>query len=333
MLAWMVEGYERAGAMRMRRIASPQPAAEQVCLRVEAAGVSFADGLSVAGRHQLRREPPFVPGSEVAGSIESLGPGVRGLRIGDRVCAVALQGAFAERACAAAAFVVPVPDGVALDAAACMRVGHATALYALVQRGGLQPDETVLVLGAGGAVGNAAVQIAKLLGARVIGAASTPQRRRLATESGADAVIDSQADGLRAALRPLVGDGRGLQVVVDPVGGQASEAAFRSLGKGGRHLVIGFASGHIPQLALNLPLLKSASLIGVDIGHFERHDPAAAQANMTRLFDWTLRGAMRVPMDRRFPLAEADLAIERVMKGEACGRVVLDMNMNLHRGG
>lgn len=320
----VVSEYSSAHHLSSKQIPRPQPGPGEICISIKVAGVSFVDGLSIAGQYQVRHALPFIPGTELAGVIDAMGSNVDGWQIGDRVCAATPLGAFAEAICVDALFAKRVPENVPLVAAACMRVTHATALHALKQKACLSPGETVLVLGAGGGVGFAAVQIAKTLGAQVIAAASSEERQALARQGGADWVVNSRNPDLRNELNSIVGK-RGIDVIVDTTGGVNSEMAFRTLAPNGRHLVIGFASGSVPTLPLNLPLLKCASLVGVNIGMFERSDPLQAQLNMEQLFDWYLEGKLQLPVASTLPLADAQKAVELVMSASVAGRVVLGM--------
>lgn len=300
------------------------PGAGKLAIRVEAAGISYVDVLVAAGEYQLRPPLPFVPGSEFAGVVTAVGEGVDPARIGERVLASAFGAAFAEDAVVPAKLALPIPAGMSFAEAAVFRVSYATTYYALVQRGNLKPGETVLVLGAGGAVGYAAIQVAKALGAKVIGSASTDVKRALATQGGADAVVDARSATWRDDVKAANG-GKPVDIVIDPVGGEATEPAFRSLAWNGRHLVIGFAGGFIPKLPINLALLKGASLIGVDVRQFGEFEPEAAAANVTALFDLYRGGQLRPPIAKSYALGDFVPAMVEARSGETAGRIVLTM--------
>jgi NADPH2:quinone reductase len=300
------------------------PGPGKVRIAVRAAGVSFVDVLVAAGEYQLKPPLPFVPGSEFAGTIEAVGEGVDPARIGTRVMGAAFGAAFAEAAVIPDKLALAIPDAMAFNEAAVFRVSYATSYHALVQRGRLQPGETLLVLGAGGAVGHAAIEIGKALGARVIGSASTPDKRALASRAGADAVVDARAATWRDDVKVANG-GRAVDVIVDPVGDPATEPAFRSLAWNGRHLVVGFAAGAIARLPVNLALLKGASLIGVDVRQFGDFEPAAAAANLVALLDLYRAGRLHPPIAARFPLDDFVAAMALARAGTTAGRIVLTM--------
>ena len=322
--AVMVHAFGPAGGFALETHDPGPPGAGHVRITVHAAGVSFADVLVAAGKYQLKPPLPFVPGSEFSGVIEAVGVDVDPARVGERVCVSGFGMAFGTAAVAPAQRAVPIPDEMSFAEAAVFRVSYATAYYALVQRGQLRPGETLLVLGAGGAVGYAAVQIGKRLGAAVVASASTPEKRALAAAGGADMAIDSTAADWRALVRAAQG-GRGVDVVFDPVGGAATEPAFRSLAWAGRLLVIGFAAGEIAKLPVNLALLKGASLVGVDIRQMDEFEPALAAANLQALFALYREGGLRPPIGHIYPLEDFATAMEDVRSGQRAGRVVLRM--------
>ena len=300
------------------------PGPGEVRIQVHAAGVSFVDVLVAAGEYQLKPPLPFIPGSEFAGVIEAVGSGVPRCRLGERVCAVGFGAAFSETALVKAKLALPIPHAMDFATAAVFRVSYATAYHALVQRARLKPGETVLVLGAGGALGYAAVEIAKALSARVIGSASSEAKRSLALRGGASAVIDSGSPTWREDLRVAAG-GKAVDVVVDPVGGAATEAAFRALGWNGRHLVIGFAGGAIANLPVNLALLKGAALIGVDIRRFGEIEPVVAGENLQTLFRLYRAGQLSPVVAQSYPLDAFVEAMKTARAGQTAGRIVLTM--------
>lgn len=308
----------------MRDIPMPEPGPQEVRVRIAAAGVSFVDALTAQGNHQNKPATPFIPGSECAGIVDTAGEDAQDIAPGERVCVRAPGGAFAEFVCVPRHAVFRLPTGMSLAEGAVIRVAYSTALHALLQRGRLEPGERLLVLGAGGALGQAAVQLGKALGGFVIAAASSPGKQAAAAAAGADATIGSEASGLRAAIAEIT-DGRPLDIVFDPVGGAASEAAFRSLGWDGRHLVVGFASGAIPPLPTNLPLLKGASLIGVNIGRYNLLKPEAASINLERIFAFYEEGRITPRIAHRFALPDFAIAMRTALEGRATGRIILDI--------
>lgn len=301
------------------------PGPGEVRIAIHAAGVSYVDVLTAAGNYQVKPPVPFIPGSECSGVIEALGDGVSGFAAGDAVVASSWGGLFADAANIRASSVRPAPQGLSFAEAAVFPVSYYTARYALVERANLQANETLLVLGAGGATGYAAVQLGKHLGARVIASASTEAKRTLALVGGADAVVDARATDWRdqvKAANAKVSGGKGVDVVFDPVGGEASEPAFRSLGWNGRHLVVGFTGG-IAALRTNLPLLKGASLIGVDLRQFGLNQPERAAHNMAEVFK--LAGILKPAIAKTYPLEAFAEAMQAAAAGSEAGRIVLAM--------
>lgn len=300
------------------------PSPTQVSISIRAAGISFVDVLTASGGYQVKPPLPFIPGSECAGIVSAVGSEVEGLAVGDRVVGSGWGGMFANAANLPARTVRKMPAALSFEEAAVFPVSYATAWHALVDRGGLKAGETLLVLGAGGAAGYAAVQIGKHLGARVIGSASGDSKRALAIAGGADAVVDARADDWREQVKTANG-GKGVDVVFDPVGGDATDPAFRSLGWNGRHLVIGFPGG-IAALRTNLPLLKGASLIGVDVRQFGIFEPEKSEANRDTVFALAAEGKLRPAIARTYKLAEFRAAMEDAAAGKSAGRIVLVMD-------
>ena len=300
----------------------PQPAEGEVRLKVEATALGFVDGLIALDRYQIRPPLPYVPGGEIAGTVDATGPGVDVVQVGDRVATWQLGGGLAEYVTVDARTVDKIPAGLDATTAAAMLVDYQTAHYALFERGQLRPGETVLVLGATGGVGSAAVQLAARAGAFVIAAASTERKREMARQLGAAATIDSRAPDLRTQLKAAAPRGT-VDVIVDPVGGEIFEAMFRSLAKEGRHLVLGFAGGSIPSLPANLPLLKSASLVGVEIRHFLASQPVKAQEVRTALFESVVSGTLRPPAVTTFLLDRATEALAATMRRDKSGKIVV----------
>ena len=303
-------------------VPSPVPAAGQVTIRVAAVGVNFPDALMVEGKYQHKPPFPFSPGGEVAGTIKSLGAGVEGLQAGDDVIGIAMHGAYAEEIVVDARGVIPIPRGTDPAKAAALMFAHGTSLHALQDRAALKSGESLLVLGAAGGVGLAAVELGKAMGARVIAAASSAEKLDVCRTRGADETINYTSEDLRDRLRTIT-EGRGVDVVYDAVGGPHSEPAFRSIAWNGRFLVVGFAAGAIPQIALNLPLLKGASIVGVFWGEFMKREPARHRANARQLLDWLAAGKIAPHIHARYPLSRAVDALAAVRARQVTGKIVL----------
>ena len=294
-----------------------------VVVDVKAAGVNFPDTLIIQGLYQFKPELPFSPGSEAAGVVRAVGEGVGAVAPGDRVIALpGAWGAFAEQLRVAPEQLVPIPDGVGFDAAAALVLTYGTSHYALKERATLQPGETVLVLGAAGGVGIAAVQIAKALGARVIAAASSKEKLAVCRDNGADELIDYTTEDLGARLKELTANA-GVDVVYDPVGGDYSEVALRRMAWGGRYLVIGFAAGEIPKIPLNLVLLKSCSIVGVFWGAFTMREPARNQELMAELMGWLADGTVKPVVSKTYPLDRVADALNDLLARRVTGKAVL----------
>jgi NADPH2:quinone reductase len=305
----------------LEEVAPRRAGAGQVVIAVKACGVNFLDGLIVQGKYQTRPPLPFSPGAEVAGLIKEVGPGVA-LTPGLRVLAVPGFGGFAQELVTDAAGVMALPPSMDFTTAACFPVVYATSLHALQARAQLRAGETLLVLGAAGGVGLTAVQIGKLLGARVIAAASSEEKLALCREHGADALINYKTSDLRERVKELT-SGKGVDVVYDPVGGALAEPAVRSLALLGRYLVVGFASGEIPKIALNLLLLKQAALVGVFWGAYARARPEENTRAFAQLFAWYAEGRLRPHISQSFPLERYREALDVVMHRRAQGKVAL----------
>jgi NADPH2:quinone reductase len=300
------------------------PGPQEVQARVASAGVSFVDGLIAAGKHQYKPDLPFVPGNEFAGRIVAVGEGVTGVAPGDLVCGGNVGGIFAEVINLPAARVQKLPPHVDLDRAAVLRGNFLAAWYSLIDCGRISPGETVLVLGAGGGVGVAACQIAAHLGATVIASASTADKRALALASGASHAIDTKAPDWREQVGTIVGK-MGVDIVLDPVGGELTERAFRTLGYRGRHLMVGFASGAIPSLPANLPVVKGASLIGVSATYYDQREPQAVAKARAEILELFAAGVLTPPIGRIYPLEDYAAALSAASAGEIAGRIVLRM--------
>lgn len=297
------------------------PAAGRIQVAIKVAGVSFLDVLVASGRHQSVPATPYIPGSECAGIVQAVGEGVTDFCVGDAVFATARGGLFAQIANVAAADAYRKPPGLSFEEAAVLPVSYATAHYGLARLAGLAPGETLLVLGAGGAMGQAAVQLGKHFGARVTASASSPAKRALAAAAGADEAVDSRVEGWRERVS-AANDGKPFDVVFDPVGGPMTEMAFRSLGWNGRHLIVGFAAG-IASLPTNLPLLKGARLIGVNLRQFALTQPALAAENMRRVIDIAESGRLKPGIGARYALKSFGDAMNDAAAGRSLGRVVL----------
>ena len=322
MQAWQCEQLTGVEGLRWQALPTPEPSPGQVRIRVHAASLNFPDLLTVHGKYQVKPPLPFVPGSEFSGVVEALGDGVRHLAVGDRVASIGVTGGFASHACVDAAAVMPLPADFDLDDAAAFAFTYGTSHHALIDRAALQAGETVLVLGAAGGVGSAAIQIAKAAGARVIAAASSDAKCAFCQTLGADVTLNTQRDNLREALK-LATEGRGVDVVYDPVGGELAEPAFRSIAWRGRYLVVGFAAGPIPALPWNLALLKGASVVGVFWGDFVRREPKAFRQNMAALFAWHAQGKVKPAIDTRLPMADLAQAYARMASRQVCGKLLL----------
>jgi NADPH2:quinone reductase len=303
-------------------VPTPVPGKGQVRIKVEAAGVNFPDALIIQNLYQSKPPLPFSPGGEAAGVIDAVGEGITDLAVGDRAVAMTGNGCFAEYVVANRAQVVPIPAAMPSDIAAGFIMTYGTSHHALKQRAKLQPGETMLVLGAAGGVGLTAVELGKVMGAKVIAAASTDDKLALCRQYGADETINYIDASLKDEIKRLTG-GKGVDVVYDPVGDRFAEPAFRGIGWNGRYLVVGFAGGNIPSLPLNLPLIKGASIVGVFWGAFTQYEPAVHQANMAELLDWYAKGIIKPHVSKHFPLNEGAAAIRWMMDRKATGKVVL----------
>ncbi|MEP4888821.1 MAG: NADPH:quinone oxidoreductase family protein [Aliiglaciecola sp.] len=302
----------------------PDPKAEkgQVVVDISASGVNFPDGLLVQGLYQIKPDFPFIPGGEVAGVISEVGEGVPHLKVGSRVIALCMLGGYAEKVAVPATHVLPLPDEIPDDEAAALVTAHATAHHALKQRANIQPGETLVVTGAAGGTGLAAVQIGKAMGAKVIAVCSTQEKLDIAKQNGADILINYTEKDLKTALKEAT-DGKGADVVYECVGGDTFHACSRSMGWNGRLLVVGFAGGTIPEFPVNLALVKGYSVVGVFWGSFTQHQPKEFQANMKELLTWYLQGKVKVIVDQTLPLERAHEALNKVLGREVKGKMAL----------
>lgn len=322
MRAWLCENPVGVEALQWKELPTPEPKAGEVRVAIRAASLNFPDLLIVQNKYQMKPPLPFVPGSEYAGIVEAVGEGVSHVKVGDAVAAFAGTGGFATHAVVSAALVMPLPEGFAFDDAAAFVLTYGTTHHALVDRAALKAGETLLVLGAAGGVGTAAIQIGKVLGARVIAAASSDEKCALCREIGADETINYATANIREELKKLTG-GKGPDVVYDPVGGDLAEPVFRSIGWRGRYLVVGFAQGGIPALPWNLALLKGASIVGVFWGDFARREPKAHLAALTELARWYAEGKIKPVIDQRLPMPDLPAAFARMGSRQVRGKLVM----------
>jgi NADPH2:quinone reductase len=322
MKALLCKAYGPPDTLVVEDIPSLVPGPGEVVITVKAASVNFPDVLIIENKYQVKAAPPFSPGSELAGVIKEVGPGVEGLRQGDRLMAVTIAGAFAEEAKVDAGRVVPMPAEMDFATAAALLFTYGTMDHALRDRGAVTSGETVLVLGASGGIGLASIEIAKVLGARVIACASSDEKLAVCRAHGADEAINYASEDLRERIKALTA-GRGLDVIVDPVGGPYTEPALRSIAWRGRLIVIGFAAGDIPKIPLNLPLLKGASIVGVFWGEFLRREPKAFAESVKQLGEWWAAGRIRPHISATFPLERGADAIRLMAARQAVGKVVV----------
>jgi len=322
MHAWLCENPIGVEALVWKELPTPEPQADEVRVAIRAASLNFPDLLIVQNKYQMKPPLPFVPGSEYAGVVDAVGAGVTHLKVGDAVAAFGGTGGFGTHAIVKAALVLPLPAGFAFDDAAAFVLTYGTTHHALLDRAALKAGETVLVLGAAGGVGTAAIQIAKAVGARVIAAASSDAKCELCKQLGADATINYSSANLRDELKALTG-GKGPDVVYDPVGGDLAEPAFRSIAWRGRYLVVGFAQGGIPALPWNLALLKGASIVGVFWGEFARREPQANAKALAELAQWYAQGKVKPVIDQRLPMTELPQAFARMGSRQVRGKLVM----------
>jgi NADPH2:quinone reductase len=322
MRAVVCRAYGPPESLIVEDVASPSPGPGEVVIAMQAASVNFPDVLIIQNKYQFKPPLPFSPGSELAGVVSAVGAGVAKWRPGDAVLAFTTYGAFADEVRTEAGRLLAIPDGMHFDQAAAFGLTYATADHALRDRAQLQPGETLLVLGAAGGVGIAAIEIGKAIGARVIAGASTEDKLALCRAHGADQTINYAAADLRAGIAAATG-GAGIDVVCDPVGGSYTEAALRSLRWRGRLLVIGFAAGEIPRMPLNLALLKGCSIVGVFWGEFMRREPDRFAASIAQLGRWFGEGRLKPPITARFPLERAAEALRLMADRRVLGKVVL----------
>jgi NADPH2:quinone reductase len=312
------------GSIQIQTRESKPLASGEVRIAVKAAGLNFPDLLMTQGKYQFRPDPPFIPGLEASGEVIEVAPDVQSVKPGDRVMAGGKGGALAEQWIVSEAAVSPLPDALCFAEGACWQTAASTAWHGLVERGHLQPGETVLILGASGGVGMAAVKMAKHIGATVIGTGSNEEKLEAIHHAGADHLLDSADNDLAAKVKRLT-DGKGVDVVFDPVGGDLALTATRAIAWNGRYLIVGFASGNIPSFPANHVMIKTYSLIGVRAGESPRRDPELAKRQSIALRELAAKGDMRPHISHRFPLSEAAQSLAVLERREAIGRVVIEM--------
>jgi NADPH2:quinone reductase len=322
MNVWQCENPIGVQALKWVSLPTPTPAAGEVLVRIQAASLNFPDLLIVQNKYQMKPALPFVPGSEFAGVVEAVGEGVNHLQPGQMVACLTGTGGFGTHTLAPASLCIPLPHGFdPVDAAAFIMI-YATSYHALIDRAALKSGETVLIMGAAGGVGTSAIQIAKVAGAKVIAAASSKEKCELCKQLGADEVINYSEGNFREQLKTLTG-GKGPDVIYDPVGGDYAEPALRSIAWRGRYLVVGFAAGNIPQIPLNLALLKGASIVGVFWGDFAKREPKNNEAMMNTLVNWYLDKKIKPHIDCTMPMDQLQLAYQRMSERLVMGKLVM----------
>jgi len=322
MKAVLCKAYGPASTLSLEETADPVAKDNEVVIDVHAAGVNFPDTLIIEGKYQVKPPFPFSPGGEAAGVVASVGSKVTHLKPGDRVMGLTGYGGFAEKVAAAGTQVLPMPDDMDFVTAAGFSMTYGTSMHALAQRGNLQPGETLLVLGASGGVGLAAVEIGKAMGARVIAAASSDEKLEVARQAGADELINYSEGELKEQVKALTG-GQGADVIYDPVGGDLFDQSMRCINWRGRLLVVGFASGRIPELPANLALLKGAAVVGVFWGAFAKREPQANLENFQQLFRWYSEGKLKPLVSQTFEMNQYEAALTTLTTRQAVGKIVI----------
>jgi NADPH:quinone reductase len=322
MKAVLCRAYGPPESLQIADIPTPEPGPGEVLVRVRAAALNFFDTLIIENRYQAKPDLPFSPAAEFAGEIAALGAGVEGWTPGERVSGYMGWGAAREYVVTGTDRLVRVPDALTDEQAAGLAVTYGTTIHALIDRAEIKPGETLVVLGAAGGTGIAAIEIGKALGATVIACASSPDKLALAKERGADHLVDYSAENLRERLKEIT-QGKGVDVLYDPVGGDLAEPALRSMGWGGRYLVIGFAAGEIPKIPLNLLLLKGCDIRGVFWGAFCKREPARQAQQMGQLLEWAASGVISAHVDATFPLEETAKALRLIADRKARGKIVI----------
>jgi NADPH2:quinone reductase len=308
--------------LSVKETPDPIPSSNQVLIAVDACGVNFPDVLIIQNKYQFKPELPFAPGGEVAGKIIALGDQVQGFQVGQPVLALCGWGGFAEKVAVDTDRVFPLPPGLSAEVAATTLYTYGTSYHALKDRANLQPGETLLVLGAAGGVGLAAVELGKLMGAKVIAAASSAEKLALCREKGADLTLNYETEDLKTRIKELT-DGKGVDVVYDPVGGKFTESALRGMAWKGRYLIVGFANGEIPQIPMNLPLLKGCAIMGVFWGQFSKVEAKASFQNIRQLVTWIQEGKIKQHIGRTYRLEEAPKALQAILDRKMLGKGVV----------
>ena len=326
MHAWQCDNPTGVESLVWTELPAPQPGDDEVVVAIAAASLNFPDLLMVQNKYQIKPPVPFVPGAEFAGTVTQVGKDVKHLQVGQTVACLAGTGAFATHTVAKAAMCLPLPPGFPMADAAAFIMAYATSHHALVDRGEIKADDTVLILGAAGGVGSSAIQIAKAKGAFVVAAASSTEKCNFCKQLGADATINYSEHTPKAGLRDAIKaacNGKAPDIIYDPIGGEFAEPAFRSIAWRGRYLVVGFASGPIPALPFNLALLKGASIVGVFWGEFAKREPKANAAMMTELVQWSLAGTIKPPVQHSMPMTDLLKAFEVMSQRGVMGKLVL----------
>ena len=306
--------------IQYKEVDEPNLNEDSILIKVNSVGVNFPDGLLVQGKYQLKPETPFIPGMEVAGEVIGLGSKETDFAVGDRIAALSQLNGYAEKAVVKTSSTFKIPENMSYDDACALLCAYGTSHYALKQRGQLKKGETLVVLGASGSTGIAAIQIGKIMGAKVIAVASNSEKQKIAEENGADLSIGY--DNLKEKLKEI-SNGKGIDVIFDPVGGDTFDTIARTMARKGRLLVIGFASGSIPKLAVNLALVKEFSVVGVFWGAFTRAEPDEYKLNMIELFDWYQKGFLKPLIEESHPLSKAAAVLEKILARGAKGKIIL----------
>jgi NADPH:quinone reductase len=322
MKAVLCKAYGPPEDLELAETDAPQPGKDQVLVSVQASGINFPDTLIIQGKYQFKPPLPFIPGSDVAGIVTAIGENIRHVQIGSHVIGTTNIGGFAEEVAVDGHLLIPIPASVDFAAAAGLVMPYGTSYYALKDRAQIKAGETLLVLGAAGGVGLAAIELAKLMGAHVIAAASSAEKLEICKTYGADACINYSTEDLRARLKDLT-HGKGVNVIYDPVGGPYTEPALRSMAWNGRYLVIGFAAGDIPRIPLNLPLLKGCSIVGVFWGNFAMYESQRNQKNLQELLAWFVAGKIKPHISKTYPLKDVAQALNDIIERRATGKVIL----------
>jgi len=322
MRAIVCNEYASPAGLTVSELPAPTPKPNEVLVSIKATGLGYVDALTVAGLYQIKPKLPFVPGNEISGVVTEVGSEVANLQVGQRILAMPSYGGLAEQVCIAANKCIATPDALSHEGAAGFQVNYCTAYHGLIYCGKLQANETILILGAAGGVGVAAIDVAKAIGATIIAAASTKEKRQTCLDLGADHVLDYTKENWRDDLKTLL-NGTPLDVVYDPVGGDFSDPALRSLGPDGRFLVVGFAGGGIPKIPLNLTLLKRCSIVGVNWGGYIAANPDEAAPVMKALMDWIQAGKLAPQAGQSFPLEATGEALMKMLNRQALGKIVI----------